>query len=568
MRTKSRSHWARYLAALLALACLTLLGGTAAHSQQPAPQPGTPRAYGDIPLDAETYKAHLKTFSPEEVAAVPVAYDARSDGIVTPAKDQGACGACWAFASAGAMESHILKAYGGNPATLDLSEQQLVSCDTANTGCCGGNSTAPQYWRTTGPIQDTCFPYAEGGTICPVQSTVLCSVAGGCQQQPYYVKNWHTVTPSMFKTSLYYDGPSYWRYDVYDDFQTFWNTGAPGQVYVNGSGSSPLGGHAVLLIGWDDTKSAYLCKNSWGATGGPNGDGTFWIKYSGHAHDLNFQMSNFNAVNCYWQEEFFDDFESGYANWSMTGLWHGEKQTDTCGSQAAPFPSPTHGVYFGTASCWTDQYQGEVQMLSDVDLSGALQAGVDFWTFNALGNYAYMAVHVSTDGGANWATLTEVPKLAEWYNRSFTLEPYIGGTLRARVFVDTDDWTFGSLVDDFRIRGCYAPPSPLHIYRHQLTWANGPAPGIYNVTDYIVVHDSTHTLARNVTVYGTWTLPNSAVLRKTAITNTEGRAVFTLQRNQGGYYKFCVTNMAKLGYYYAPASNEAQACKTIMVGPK
>jgi hypothetical protein len=49
----------------------------------------------------------------------------------------------------------------------------------------------------------------------------------------------------------------------------------------------------VLLIGWDDSKGAYLCKNSWGRNDGPNGDGTFWIAYSGHAHSLGFQMSNF-----------------------------------------------------------------------------------------------------------------------------------------------------------------------------------------------------------------------------------------------------------------------------------
>jgi hypothetical protein len=53
----------------------------------------------------------------------------------------------------------------------------------------------------------------------------------------------------------------------------------------------------VLLIGWDDAKGAYLCKNSWGTDGGPNSDGTFWIAYEGHATDLGFGMSNFSLTS-------------------------------------------------------------------------------------------------------------------------------------------------------------------------------------------------------------------------------------------------------------------------------
>jgi hypothetical protein len=114
------------------------------------------------------------------------------------------------------------------------------------------------------------------------------------------VTGWHTVvaSPADFKTSLYTYGPSYWRYTVYTDFDTFWGSGSYGQVYVN-QGGSVRGGHAVLLIGWDDAKQAYLCKNSWGDRGGPNGDGTFWIAYSGHANNLGFGMANFSVTTSY-----------------------------------------------------------------------------------------------------------------------------------------------------------------------------------------------------------------------------------------------------------------------------
>jgi len=249
---------------------------------------------GDIPLDPETYNRYLKSYPDQLKDSIPTAYDARNDGIVTSAKNQGNCGSCWAFASAGAMESHILK-NGGT--TYDLSEQQQVSCNLTMSGCCGGSSTAPQYWETTGPIDEACGPYGESSTSCPTQRTVPCSDMDACEQLVYRVTNWHTVgtTPTDFKTSLYTYGPSYWRFQVYSDFYTYWNGAAAGAVYTN-TGGTNQGGHAVLLIGWDDNKQAYLCKNSWGSGEGPNGDGTFWIAYSGHANNLGFGMSNFELA--------------------------------------------------------------------------------------------------------------------------------------------------------------------------------------------------------------------------------------------------------------------------------
>ena len=251
---------------------------------------------GDIPLPKEIYMKYLKTRPPLEMAEVlPSSYDARGYNLVTSAKNQGNCGSCWAFATVGAMESHLLKQFGVGPE--NLSEQQQVSCNTANYGCDGGYSTAVRYWEAPpypdkGPLDETVFPYEAKDTT----DGIACYESDGAQMA-YRITNFYTVpsTTSDFKTSLYNDGPSYWRYTVYSDFYTYWNTYNPGAVYVNQAGSNYEGGHAVLLIGWDDNKGAFLCKNSWGS-GGPNGDGTFWIAYSGHYNDLGFGMANFTAV--------------------------------------------------------------------------------------------------------------------------------------------------------------------------------------------------------------------------------------------------------------------------------
>ena len=278
MNGRKNRTGAKWLAVIVMLLCLTLLGGQVTTGQK--------YALGDIPLDPKTYQTHLKMWPQDMLAeTLPTAYDARDDGIVTEAKDQEQCGSCWAFASVGAMESHVWRAYGFGP--TDLSEQQQVSCNTSMWGCLGGSSTAIRYWETKGPLYETCFPYtASDSTPCG---------ESGCTQLGYRVIDWHTVGTNDFKNSLYTYGPSYWRYDVYNDFYAYWNTYNPGAVYVNQS-SIKEGGHAVLLIGWDDDKGAYLCKNSWGGEG-PNGDGTFWIAYSGHARNLNFGMANFSLTS-------------------------------------------------------------------------------------------------------------------------------------------------------------------------------------------------------------------------------------------------------------------------------
>ncbi|XP_020233040.1 senescence-specific cysteine protease SAG39 [Cajanus cajan] len=77
------------------------------------------------------------TFKYENVTAVPSSIDWRQKGAVTPIKDQGQCGCCWAFSAVAATEG-IHKLSTGK--LISLSEQELVDCDTkgVDQGCEGG----------------------------------------------------------------------------------------------------------------------------------------------------------------------------------------------------------------------------------------------------------------------------------------------------------------------------------------------------------------------------------------------------------------------------------------------
>ncbi|EFN57070.1 hypothetical protein CHLNCDRAFT_143823 [Chlorella variabilis] len=81
------------------------------------------------------------------LADPPAALDWRTQGVDLPIRDQGGCGACWAFAAIAAVEAKaLILGTATDISTLDLSEQQLVDCAKSGTldywslGCESGYS--------------------------------------------------------------------------------------------------------------------------------------------------------------------------------------------------------------------------------------------------------------------------------------------------------------------------------------------------------------------------------------------------------------------------------------------
>ncbi len=208
---------------------------------------------------------------------------------VTPVRNQSSCGSCWAFAAAAALESYTLIKNNLVGQDINLSEQVLVSCSGA--GSCGGGSvgSASNYIRDKGLPLEGCFPYTATNNLCT-------SACYAYQSDTYRIQSWAyvattSVSVEAIKNALVTYGPLVTTMDVYADFFSY-RTG----VYSYASGAYQ-GGHAILIVGYDDAAQCFKAKNSWGtgwgeagyfriaysAVGNPVYFGEFTIAYNGSA---------------------------------------------------------------------------------------------------------------------------------------------------------------------------------------------------------------------------------------------------------------------------------------------
>jgi len=185
-----------------------------------------------------------------------------SQGKVTPVKNQGNCGSCWSFSATGAIEGRYSIARGGSP--TPLSEQELVDCDSRDSGCNGGLMDYAFYFveENNGICSESAYPYTSGETGRSGRCQSYCSPVAT-------VRSYSDVSPnsqSQMENAVC-SGPV--SVAIEADQYSF-------QMYGGGVLTSRCGAqldHGVLAVGYgtDGANQYWKVKNSWGASWGESG---------------------------------------------------------------------------------------------------------------------------------------------------------------------------------------------------------------------------------------------------------------------------------------------------------
>jgi len=251
-------------------------------------------ALGYIPSPVDL--SHMAGTRVSDRDRFPSSYDLRTLGGVTPIRDQGACGSCWAFATMGALESELITEGKG---TRDLSENNLKECHGFTYAPCkGGNAFMSMAYlgRRSGPLTEASDPYFPSATGCscygrdrwpgiPVSmylqdALIIPSRTGALDNDNLKsaIMTYGAVYTTMYAGINDSSDPDY------DPFSNYYDDGTYTYYY---SGARDFN-HCVALVGWDDAKvvpagggapgpGAWIVRNSWGTGFGQGG--YFYISY-------------------------------------------------------------------------------------------------------------------------------------------------------------------------------------------------------------------------------------------------------------------------------------------------
>lgn len=214
--------------------------------------------------------------------------DVNGANYMTPVRNQGACGSCWAYSAVGAIEGQYNIYLDWPEYDIDLSEEYLVSdCFEAwgSSDCYGGqNYQALDFIDSNGITDEACFPYVDADCI---RLEWDCECTYGCSNATCSDKcaDWEDrlweidgkekiETINDIKNYIYYVGPLSVAYNAdpsdgafnEDDIYVCWEDG-----YVPS--------HAVVITGYNATEQYWICKNSYGDDSGPEGTGYFKIGF-------------------------------------------------------------------------------------------------------------------------------------------------------------------------------------------------------------------------------------------------------------------------------------------------
>ena len=217
------------------------------------------------------------TDASESATIIPTRYDLREKQRVTPVRDQGIYGTCWAFAALGAVESALLP-----EEQAQYAADHMTLCNGFNlTQYDGGEYTMGMAYLAAwkGPVSEADDPYGDEET-----NPELTAVKHVQEMQVINGKDYEKIKEAVFK----YGGVQTSIYNALRSSQSqspYYNKEESAYCYIG----TEKPNHDVVIVGWDDSypkenfsvdlegDGAFICQNSWGTEFGE--EGFFYISY-------------------------------------------------------------------------------------------------------------------------------------------------------------------------------------------------------------------------------------------------------------------------------------------------
>jgi C1A family cysteine protease len=231
-----------------------------------APTPRKTKRYGWVP-DLPDQRDHIFAAPPTVLAELPPSVDLR-EKCPKDIYDQGQLGSCTANAIGAAFEFELIKQGLTDfmPSRLfiyynERAREGTIECDSGAMIRDGIKSVAKQ-----GVCDEVSWPYEISKFTAEPPAT--CYAEALNNRATTYQRVARTLP--QLKGCLANGFPIVFGFRVYQSFESA-EVARTGEVPMPGPKEEALGGHAVLAVGYDDSRGRFLVRNSWGVGWGDAG---------------------------------------------------------------------------------------------------------------------------------------------------------------------------------------------------------------------------------------------------------------------------------------------------------